>query len=41
MDRNSDKIDLALQLKISEDKLDKLHLDTNARKNLELQEDIA
>lgn len=41
MDRNSDKVDLALQLKISDDKLEELHLDTNARKNLELQEYVA
>ena len=41
MDKNSDKVDLALQLKISSDKLKELHLDTNAKKNLELQEEIA
>ena len=41
MDRNSDKVDLALQLKISENKLDELHLDTNAEKCLELREDVA
>ncbi len=41
MDKNSDKVDMALNLKISSDKLEELHLDTNARKNLELQEDVA
>ena len=41
MDKNSDKVDLALQLKISKEKLDKLHLDVSAKKCLELREDVA